>query len=376
MERHCEECVTWAQEIYWTHFESMHFIQMLDNDFHSQLMIPRKFSENARGKLHETVTLKGPSGTATWQVSLMGCGDDLFFKGGWGDFVNAFCLEENDILIFKYKTGSCFDVLIFDRRTLCEKETSYFIRRCDHLKPASKSQEHRCLECPEDVVDEYFSEDFEAVPPKKQKIDLDNDEMNVASKNKVPFVDGVTAEVTPRKEPHFSWVPVNLPSVVSDQKQKLRKRMPETDIEKYLYGSSSVTQERMKEVLKMARKELTEDSFLLVMRATHVSRKFFLVRFSVVIAKDSLFFGFESLPAEWTGKHLKYKKQTINLRVNDKSWKTRIVFSSKGRGGLGCGWKQFAMDNCLEELDVLVFKLANQNDEPVTLDVAIFRIAQ
>ncbi|KAK9740585.1 hypothetical protein RND81_03G046200 [Saponaria officinalis] len=363
MEGQCEECIAWAQDIYWTHFESMHFIQILVGDFHSQLMIPRKFTENARGKLHDTINLKGPSGTATWQVRLTGCGDDLYLKGGWPEFVDAFSLEENDILIFKYKTGSCFDVLVFDQRTLCEKETSYFIRRCDHLRPANTNSSHElgCLkECQVDV-EEYLSEDVDVTPPKKPKTDMYNDMNDVFPDDKAMFVDVGIAKANPRdKEPFFSWVPVKLPSkVVTDKKPKPPKKTAEIDVMKYVFGSSSVTEDRMKEVLQTARKELTEDSFLVVMRPTHVSKKFFL-----------------SMPAEWTTKHLNCKKQVIYLKIGDKKWQTKIIFSSKGRGGISFGWKQFALDNRLEELDVLVFKPANLTDEPVQLDVSIFRIAK
>ncbi|GMG99560.1 hypothetical protein Nepgr_001400 [Nepenthes gracilis] len=41
--------------------------------------------------------------------------------------------------------------------------------------------------------------------------------------------------------------------------------------------------------------------------------------------------------------------------------------------GLNHGWKEFALDNFLEEHDVCLFKLASQKLEPMILDVSIFR---
>lgn len=93
--------------------------------------IPLKFSENLRKKLPEIVTLKGPSGN-TWQVELSTNEDIMFFRHGWEEFVKDHFLEEKDLLIFKYNGDSCFDVLMIDGQSLCEKEASYFVRKCRH----------------------------------------------------------------------------------------------------------------------------------------------------------------------------------------------------------------------------------------------------
>jgi hypothetical protein len=56
----------------------------------------------------------------------------MFFKNGWEEFVKDHFLEEKDLLIFKYSRDSCFEVLIFDGQSLCEKAASYFVRKCGH----------------------------------------------------------------------------------------------------------------------------------------------------------------------------------------------------------------------------------------------------
>lgn len=41
MEGACRECRSWEEEIYWTHFHSIHFCQFLHgDDFHQQLVSP------------------------------------------------------------------------------------------------------------------------------------------------------------------------------------------------------------------------------------------------------------------------------------------------------------------------------------------------
>lgn len=95
--------------------------------------IPKKFAFNMREELSETMVLKGPTG-ASWTVGLSASDNTLFFERGWGKFVEDNSLEENDLLMFKYNRNLYFDVQMFDGRSFCEKETSYFVRKCHHLE--------------------------------------------------------------------------------------------------------------------------------------------------------------------------------------------------------------------------------------------------
>lgn len=93
--------------------------------------IPEKFAKKLRDKLAGTVVLRGPSG-CVWDVNLTAKGHNLLLRGGgWKEFVEDHSLEENDILFFKYNGRSRFDVLIFDKESFCEKESSYFVKKCD-----------------------------------------------------------------------------------------------------------------------------------------------------------------------------------------------------------------------------------------------------
>lgn len=80
------------------------------------------------------MTLKSPSG-ATYSVRVEE--DDektLAFRCGWDKFVKDHSLKENDLLVFKFHGVSEFEVLVFDGETLCEKPTSYFVRKCGHAE--------------------------------------------------------------------------------------------------------------------------------------------------------------------------------------------------------------------------------------------------
>ncbi|KAK2398498.1 B3 domain-containing protein REM16 [Trifolium repens] len=124
---------SWEEDIYWTHFQFIHFTQFLRNDFHQQLALPKTFSNNVKKKLPEIVTLKGPSGVV-WNVGLTTRDDTLYFTIGWQQFVKDHSLKENDFLVFKYNGESHFEVLIFDGESFCEKAASYFVRKCGHAQ--------------------------------------------------------------------------------------------------------------------------------------------------------------------------------------------------------------------------------------------------
>ncbi|CAJ2675508.1 unnamed protein product [Trifolium pratense] len=119
---------SWEEDIYWTHFQFIHFTQFLTTDFQQQLALPKTFSDNLK-KLPENVTLKGPSGVM-WNVGLTTRDDTLYFTNGWQEFMKDHSLKENDFLVFKYNGESLFEVFIFDGESNCEKAASYFVGKC------------------------------------------------------------------------------------------------------------------------------------------------------------------------------------------------------------------------------------------------------
>ncbi|XP_010432585.1 PREDICTED: B3 domain-containing protein REM16-like isoform X5 [Camelina sativa] len=140
MEENCEDCMQWEEELYWTHFQTLHFSQLLLPGFHHCLVIPQKFSIHCKRKLPQIVTLKSPSG-AIYNVRVEQ--DDvektLAFRCGWDKFVKDHSLKGNDLLVFKFHGVSEFEVLIFDGQTLCERPASYFVRKCGHADKTKAS---------------------------------------------------------------------------------------------------------------------------------------------------------------------------------------------------------------------------------------------
>ncbi|GAB2218841.1 hypothetical protein Droror1_Dr00002073 [Drosera rotundifolia] len=165
-EGRCSDCKAWEEQIYWNHFQTLHFCQILPKNFHHLLVIPKKFAENMWTKLPPKVSLKGPSG-ATWDVDLVLRDGIMYFLNGWEKFAKAYSLEENDILIFKYRGSTSFDVIIFSGSTFCEREAVYFIRKCGQMRLDAGSEKRKDVR---QVTSE--DEDSELVATKRARNDV------------------------------------------------------------------------------------------------------------------------------------------------------------------------------------------------------------
>lgn len=128
MEKSSKEEQKWQEDVYWNNFRRTRFISHLSGDFHEQLVIPEKFASKMKNKLPDTVVLRGPSKNV-WNVGLIVEEDKLILKDGWKEFVEDHSLKENDAMVFEYNFDSHFDVFWFDHSSLCENESSYFVKR-------------------------------------------------------------------------------------------------------------------------------------------------------------------------------------------------------------------------------------------------------
>ncbi|XP_057974032.1 B3 domain-containing protein REM16-like [Malania oleifera] len=338
----CEDCRKWEEDFYWTHFQSMHFAQFLAQGFDRQLIIPKKFADNLKDRLPETVAFKGPSGI-TWNVELTTSGDTLIFKNGWKEFVKENCLEENDFLIFRYNRNSHFDVLIFDRQSLCEKEATYFVRRCEHAKfeggcrPKGDAKENSV-----EVVCNSLHDDDQCTSSKKsQKMDHGTP---VSSAQR--SICRTRQRMTRKKvENYNSGGQISINKTPSNYVQYISNRRP-------------VTEEEKDKTLQKALATSNKEGFLVIMRPTHVYKRFFVV-----------------VPTEWVTSHLSWQSQDVILRHKENIWHAK--YYARGRNaGLTGGWKHFAVENNLEEFDVCVFELGDQLHNTVVLDVGIFRVVE
>jgi len=70
------------------------------------------------------------------------------------------------------------------------------------------------------------------------------------------------------------------------------------------------------------------------------------------------------------------RNQDVILRVGEGTWHARYRLTGRGSGGLSSGWKNFTLENNLEQSDVCVFNLADSISKNIILDVTIFRVVE
>ncbi|XP_074311478.1 B3 domain-containing protein REM16-like [Silene latifolia] len=474
-----DQCKTWEEEMYWKHFHAMHFYIVLPKDFHHHLVLPSKFAEHVSSNLPNKVSLIGPS-SSSWDVEVSKAGKKVSLVGdGWKDFAKAYNLEENLMMVFKYKQNSSFEALIFDKKNMCEKESSYFVKKSlprlenkiDRKRSVgdiastellgdnddvgrfecvySKKPKKDIAETPRTIpTDEEFSEDnddddyddddddpefimsdkaiddfivevvgsksclsnevvtkerggpSEATKTKAQaarkpgeditarelyqlngveQTPTENEERDVHEK----VVSSAVNKCNATSEDALSVEVMNgdsLPTTNNTRKPGGKRGRPgrrslSNSVRKLVFKSGSkrlskeyvshrrpVTSEEMEDALRRANEALPEGGFIVMMRPTGVYKRFYL-----------------SIPAEWVSKNLPNRHKEVILRVGEKTWVTMFhYYGRRGHtGGLATGWKNFAIQNNLEDSDVCVFKPATKKDDAtLILDVEIFRVVQ
>ncbi|KAI9091359.1 hypothetical protein K1719_028170 [Acacia pycnantha] len=344
----CRSCSSWADDIYWTHFKFTHFAQRLPPDFDQHLALPKRFSDCLKRKFPDHVTLKGPGG-AELTVKLSTKDDILHFTNGWQQFAQDHFLEENDLLIFKYNGESQFDVLIFDKKNLCEKVASYFVR--DSGQTNQRNTDNNCLG--EENIPTNI--DVKGASPKKS---ARGKSKKTSKKARKATVECTPAQPTKRRgrstgsEAHaggIEWVPDA--ETASTGGNKIIEIVDASN-------PKAIIENAKKNTLQLAQAACPADGFYVVMRPSHVFRRFYL-----------------TIPMKWMTEHFPPQSEDVILCVGEIEWLAKFVFEpSRCTGGLTGGWKQFAMDNTLREFDVCVFTQANLGKKPLTLDVKIFKV--
>ncbi|CAJ2675505.1 unnamed protein product [Trifolium pratense] len=218
---------SWQEDIYWTHFQFIHFTQFLTTDFEQQLALPKTFSANVKKKLQENVTLKGPSGVL-WNVGLTTRDDTLYFANGWQEFMKDHSLKENDFLVFKYNGESHFEVLIFDGESLCEKAASYFVGKCSNVKAEQGGSKAKGTNtATEEVINTASNGGVECGSPVKfQRLN------SIGTPLDVPFVTTNETGVESASPEEFiaDFVTKTTPVVIPSQKTGKRTKRPVSEV--------------------------------------------------------------------------------------------------------------------------------------------------
>ncbi|XP_068655288.1 putative B3 domain-containing protein Os03g0621600 [Aristolochia californica] len=368
MKEKCEDC-KWREHFYWNRLDAWYFHTVLGSGFSQRLIIPRKFAKHLRKKLPDHVFLMGPS-RIPWPVGLTRASGQVFFNNGWEKFVEENCLAQGDALVFHYKGVSSFEVLVFEKKTGCEKLASLFAKQrncrsetrgginssnveslpcngtCTRKEPASHSAQQA-----EEVTDHHLVTE----QPKQQH-------GRFGSKEKTKHAGSCSHRgKSPRSSPQMSPDIENLNTSLPTRKHN-NHRTAEYLLKRYPFFFQSnrraVTEEEKVRVLELARAaRMKNPSFLVVMVPCHVTYKFFL-----------------AIPVAFVRSDLRRVSGGTIILCNPsgKEWSVNYV-AGRTVSGLCGGWDKFVWDNNLEEGDALVFE---SNHQRRLFHVHIFRVVK
>ncbi|XP_021721871.1 B3 domain-containing protein REM16-like [Chenopodium quinoa] len=408
---------SWEENTYWKHFHSVHFFQILPSNFQQHLKLPEKFTSNEIAKLPENVIVKGPNGII-WHVNLQSNDSNHVMLTGdvWQEFVKAYSLQNNDLLTFKYnRTDKSFEVLFFDQTNSCERESSYFVRKCeqpqsnggfdeqaksdsfDKIICSSDSTAH--TETDRDLDDERDEDEDENEPSRKSnKHKSTSKQPNSLKKNQSTPKEALSNHSRKRKFTRFdkgerdkrkafiieddsiskknNSLKVNGSNLNKTRSHSAARVSNRNDVPiyvrmsrksstvvaaaaSYISNRRPVTDEEKEKAYVLATKYATDESFIVVMKPSQVYNNFALV-----------------IPQSWNYKGFsRDKRQEVILRTNDNTWEVSFcIINRRGHGAFRGGWKKFALDNFLEESDSCLFVPGGQENKRFVLDVSIFRV--
>ncbi|XP_062102227.1 B3 domain-containing transcription factor VRN1-like [Humulus lupulus] len=290
-----------------------HFFRIvLEQSFGNKLQIPKTFWRKYCGSLSSQVFLELPCGSR-WEVGLTKSSDGkVWIEKGWNNFAEHCSLGRGNLLVFRYKGNSQFNVIIFDNTTV---EIDY---------PFNPNHIEKYVDIDEDDASTEDS-DFSWYPKTRDKSPLPCSRSHKQMKTS-PY--------------GKSEVKFDLSDKICGESSILRWMEPQNFTRKQRLGGKEKA-----EALMRAKDFKSNDPFFIVpMQPSFVGSAYKMV-IPFLFAKDYLLS---------ISKH-----QDVILKVKDgRTWSVKY-YSRKGRRSsktrFECGWRAFAQDNDLKVGDVCVF---------------------
>ncbi|TVU49328.1 hypothetical protein EJB05_00636, partial [Eragrostis curvula] len=325
--RGCESCRKWQEHNNWEHMDvsKIRFFKFMTGDFAKGISIPEKFVENFNGNISKEFNLKAPSGE-TWHIGVDKDANKLFLKSGWKDFVKAYELQENDLLIFTCRDDSSFEVLIFDASG-CEKVSLFanktgphMLKNCADKANRGKHDEHYSLSDSEDTTTPF------------QLVGSPQDA--TTSQN-----------CSGKKSRELSESPNSINDHVKCEENGEEDSDEECSNQNYYYSriADRLSDEEKEEVITLASIRSDNPAFFTILQKSHVRRSH----------------NFLIFPSRFVADHLDSNLHEITLcRPNRKEkWCVKYYHEQTAQGIRNYNFSRFVCENKLREGDICAFEL-------------------
>ncbi|XP_039783394.1 B3 domain-containing protein Os03g0619600-like isoform X1 [Panicum virgatum] len=119
MKKPCDCCKRYLDHLDGKNQSMSCFLRHMTANFKHSMVMPNRFLKKFAIKLSGTIKLVSPNGSV-YDVEVTKRFNKVVLRHGWGDFVDAHYIEENNFLLFRHVENSTFEVLILDSDG-CEK---------------------------------------------------------------------------------------------------------------------------------------------------------------------------------------------------------------------------------------------------------------
>ncbi|KAJ3674366.1 hypothetical protein LUZ60_004982 [Juncus effusus] len=307
----------------------MYFFMQMRGFCMNSICLPEKLTEKFAPLVGKYVNLKLPNG-ASWRVGLAKCGSKLELKDGWCDFVRNNSISLNDLLFFKFKGGSEFEVVILDWNEQLEKSIGR-----DGIKIEYEDLEER-IEKNQADNDEFVK--FSSSEAENSEGNSNNSDLNETEEDLEE--EGESGKNRYKKFQRFypkEGVVTNFHEFYSPQ-------------------GLIMTKEQIKKTNKLSEEiKKGNPTFLQVLRPVHITSRFSL-----------------SVPRHFCKGFLPMKRKNIILRLPDKKRKWTVICNYNKKHH-EFRWIEFVRENNLLEGDICLFEL-DKNAEIMTFIVHVTRV--
>ncbi|OVA05171.1 B3 DNA binding domain [Macleaya cordata] len=355
-----------------------------------RLGLPRKFVRKFGKELSEVgvIIVSGKM----WHVELSKADGEISFQNGWQEIMDYYSIRIGHFLVFKYDGNSRFHVLIFDMSAseieypshtedfeeqnheripeTSASEIEYPIEENDaieNLDVTSACPTHGTNECDgQETSKPMYLKPVSCLPFSLQGI-AENPSSNLKDEPEMVLV---RSDSEGDGEPTMSTQLKCASSRGKDVWYSTKKIDNPPESSRVGFSAPQVKrrnghdhgflrqQESSAKAIRTARAFTSEYPFCkITMRPSYVSERFIL-----------------NVPMDFAKAYLMQKTQSLTLRVSDgRTWNVDCVcgeFYTK----LIKGWKEFVLDNHLEEGDICMFELVDRNS--FETNVSIFRAFQ
>ncbi|KAK4268124.1 hypothetical protein QN277_024823 [Acacia crassicarpa] len=283
------------------------FFEVLNGEYTAKLRIPPLFVSRFSSLMPKTVKLIS-SLEGSWMVDIEEEDNkNLYFKRGWNTFVEDNALETGQFIVFKFDGDSTFKATIFGNSACEKKLENQPCINSNYCITRHHNKRARTLEESDPTKVEETEESDPTKVEETEESDPTEVEETEASQNEV------------EEKNYESDSPVKKTGNSYGSCES-----PDSDCEK-------------------------NPSFKIIMKPAYAQK------------------GVMNLPTEFFLKHMKNKRQEVEIETGEGEWTVTLLTQKKRTrtfARLSKGWSDFAKANHLKPGETLVFQMIRKGDRP------------